>query len=192
MQAWNETAHQVLDVAEELTQQRGFSAFSYKSIASEVGIKTSSIHYYFPTKNDLALAMVERYSQRFDELCAAIVREERSPTARLRRYAQRFQAVLEQGNRLCLCGMLATDLHVISDPVREVLRQFFENQRQWLADTLQAGIDKGEFRAISSPQAYARQLLASLEGAMLIARLEQETASFAAVAESFLSQLQID
>ena len=61
-------AQKILDVAESFTQTRGFNAFSYKDIQAEVGVKTSSIHYYFPTKQDLAAAMTERYTDRFLQL----------------------------------------------------------------------------------------------------------------------------
>ena len=52
MKPLNDTAHKILDVAEHFTQSLGFNAFSYKDIQENVGIKTSSIHYYFPTKTD--------------------------------------------------------------------------------------------------------------------------------------------
>lgn len=61
MQQLNDTAHKIFDIAEHYTQTRGFNAFSYKDIQNEVGIKISSIHYYFSTKKNLALSMTERY-----------------------------------------------------------------------------------------------------------------------------------
>jgi TetR/AcrR family transcriptional repressor of nem operon len=49
----------ILDTAESLIQKMGYNAFSYKDIAAVVGIKTSSIHYYYPTKEDLVLAVID-------------------------------------------------------------------------------------------------------------------------------------
>src|SRR5699024_11730842 len=46
---------------------RGTNAFSYKDISKEIGIKTSSIHYYFPTKNDLIVAVLEHVIQKNKE-----------------------------------------------------------------------------------------------------------------------------
>ncbi|NIP29545.1 MAG: TetR family transcriptional regulator, partial [Candidatus Dadabacteria bacterium] len=48
---------EIVDLSKELFQKRGYKAFSYRDIAKEIGIKTSSIHYYFPTKDDLALVI---------------------------------------------------------------------------------------------------------------------------------------
>ena len=36
--------------------------FSYRDLSELVGVKTSSIHYYFPSKEDLAFEAVNAYS----------------------------------------------------------------------------------------------------------------------------------
>src|SRR5437899_2046581 len=62
----NDVQQKILDTAEALIQTKGFNAFSYKDISEIVGIKTSSIHYYFPTKSDLGQAVVKMH---IDLLC---------------------------------------------------------------------------------------------------------------------------
>ena len=52
------TQEKILTTAESLIQTMGYNAFSYKDIAQVVGIKTSSIHYYYPAKEDLAAVIV--------------------------------------------------------------------------------------------------------------------------------------
>lgn len=61
----NQTAAKILTVAQDLLQRKGFNGFSYRDLAAEIGIKTSSIHYHFPTKDDLALNLVRNYRQIF-------------------------------------------------------------------------------------------------------------------------------
>ncbi len=53
--------HQIVKVAETLIQTKGYNAFSYRDIAAQVGIKTASIHYHFPTKADLGKAVVKHH-----------------------------------------------------------------------------------------------------------------------------------
>ena len=57
----------ILDIAQTLAQTRGYNAFSYRDISEVIGIKTSSIHYYFPTKGDLGEALVRRYRDNFKQ-----------------------------------------------------------------------------------------------------------------------------
>src|ERR1700720_895295 len=43
----------ILDAAERRMQIGGFGGFSFREIAADVGIKSSSVHYHFPTKENL-------------------------------------------------------------------------------------------------------------------------------------------
>ena len=40
----------IMDAAERRMQLGGFGGFSFREIAADVGIKSSSVHYHFPTK----------------------------------------------------------------------------------------------------------------------------------------------
>jgi len=44
-----DTEAKILDLAETLIRQNGYNGFSFRDIASGVGVKSSSVHYYFPT-----------------------------------------------------------------------------------------------------------------------------------------------
>ena len=63
--ARSKTAEEILDVAEMLIQTRGYSASSYQDISQVLGIRKASIHYHFPSKTDLGVAVIERYAERF-------------------------------------------------------------------------------------------------------------------------------
>ena len=50
---------QILDKASELMMQRGINGFSYRDISTPLGVKNAAIHYHYPGKNDLILALIE-------------------------------------------------------------------------------------------------------------------------------------
>ena len=54
-------ADEILEVGQELIQTVGYDGFSYRDIADRVGIKSASVHYYFPAKTDLAEAVAKQY-----------------------------------------------------------------------------------------------------------------------------------
>src|ERR1700737_5614654 len=58
----NTVREQLLDHAQALLMTRGYNGFSYRDLSALVGVKTSSIHYYFPSKDDLVLEAVNAYS----------------------------------------------------------------------------------------------------------------------------------
>src|ERR1700761_9029702 len=77
------TAARILDVAGELVQERGFNGFSYADVAAQVGISKAALHYHFPGKADLGLALITRYASRFSESLAGIDRAGAAPKDRL-------------------------------------------------------------------------------------------------------------
>ncbi len=61
-------------------QDRGYGGLSFRELAKEVGIKSASIHHYFPTKGELGSALAARYTSDFlhylDELLRGRARSE--------------------------------------------------------------------------------------------------------------------
>ena len=56
-----DTKNQILKRADKLLLERGFNGFSYKDISTPMGIKNAAIHYHFATKEDLGVALFDRY-----------------------------------------------------------------------------------------------------------------------------------
>jgi AcrR family transcriptional regulator len=67
-----DTREEILNCAEELLQCRGFNGFSYQHIAVQLGIRNAAIHYHFPVKDDLGVALVQRYRERFHHWSAML------------------------------------------------------------------------------------------------------------------------
>jgi TetR/AcrR family transcriptional repressor of nem operon len=55
----------IIDAAENMIRSGGYNGFSFRDIAAEIGIKSSSVHYYYPRKEDLALEVAVRYKENF-------------------------------------------------------------------------------------------------------------------------------
>ena len=182
------TAEKLLDAAQHLIQTRGYNAFSYRDLADRVGIKTASIHYHFPTKGDLGLALVARHRKGLANALADIDGRATDAPGRLRLFAALFRATLLDGDRMCLCGMLAAEHQTLPPALAAEVRLYFEDNERWLARTLLAGRKAGELAFADSAPAVARAAVASLEGAMLSARLHADRGRFdAAVAVLFSS-----
>ena len=124
-QATADTGRRALDVAERLVQTRGFNGFSYADIAEALGVTKASLHYHFPSKADLGQRLIERYEAAFLEALAGIDKAQKRAAEKLRRYADIYAGVL-RANRMCLCGMLASDYATLPKPMRERVRHFFD------------------------------------------------------------------
>jgi TetR/AcrR family transcriptional repressor of nem operon len=167
------TKTSILDSAEGLLQQKGFNGFSYKDIAAIVGIKTASIHYHYPSKGDLATALVSRYDEEFLKALADIEVQHPDALSRLKAFGAIFKNVLYQ-DHFCLCGMLAAEVAHMPERVTNLLKQFFEHLTQWLTAQLEQLNFKPLLLKNHSHEDRAKVILVALEGALLIARATRD------------------
>ncbi|MDR5812376.1 MULTISPECIES: TetR/AcrR family transcriptional regulator [unclassified Caballeronia] len=173
----------LLEHAQTLLMTRGYNAFSYRDLAELVGVKTSSIHYYFPAKEDLALEAVNAYSA---DLMSSVYAIDSSAPAdkKLDRYAKVFGRILGGGNQVCLCGMLAADIESLPDKVRQAVQAYFKANENWLAKVLAEGEAQDTLDAGGKPEAAARTLYAAFQGGLLASRLFQVRARLEEIADS--------
>jgi len=183
------TRERILDVAQRLVQTRGYNGFSFHDLAKELGIRTASIHYHFPTKADLGVALLQRYRARFRSELEGISAKGGDPLRRLTQFAGLFERTFKTGNQLCLCGMLSAEVATLPQEVAGEVEHFFEESEGWLADALAAGKKAHKMAFAGSANAQARMFLAVLEGAMVVARGMRRTAYFQGVARDYLAKL---
>lgn len=161
---------QLLEQAQMFLMTRGYNGFSYRDLAERVGVKTSSIHYYFPAKEDLVLEAIKAYDALIGEGLAGID-EALPPAQKLALYARGFGRIVADGHRICLCGMLAADIETLPETVREAVQRFFAYHEAWLARVLAQGVADRSLTLSSSPEVSARALFAGFQGSVLASRL---------------------
>jgi TetR/AcrR family transcriptional repressor of nem operon len=183
------TRDRILDLTQRLVQSRGYNAFSFHDLAKELGIRTASIHYHFPTKADLGVALLQRYRDGFRAALSGISASGDPPLRRLDGFAGLFERTFKADNQLCLCGMLSAEVASLPKPVAQEVQSFFEETERWLADVLATGRKARSIGFEGSPRNQARMLLAMLEGAMVVARGMRRSTYFRGVARSYLTKL---
>lgn len=181
-----DTAGRILDSAERIVQTRGFNGFSYADIARELGVTKASLHYHFPTKAELGSALIARYAARFSIALDAIDAGELPARETLEAYAALYVRVL-QGDRMCLCGILAAEHETLQQPMRDAITRFFDANLRWLTAVLERGLDDGSVAFDGRAADTAGLILSGLEGALLVARAYGDVARFESAAGRLLA-----
>lgn len=148
----------ILDAAEARARTGGYHGFSFRDVAEDVGIKSSSVHYHFPTKGDLGEALAKRYTARAREYLGdpATV----TPMEAVTRLSQLFRDALLKDDKMCLCGLFGAERDTLPPEVAAATGAFFRLVLGYL--TTAFGADwRGE-----APTS----ILARLEGALILAR----------------------
>jgi AcrR family transcriptional regulator len=173
----------VLDAAARSFQAVGYGGTSMHDIVREAAVTGGALHHHFPTKKDLALAVIsERVSAEVAETWIEAVRQ--APSAAegiLQVFADTIAALDARGAVAgCPLGNLALELALTDDDLRLAVATEYAAWRRAIAERLAA--EEVTF-ARADPEAFANVVVAMFSGAMSIAKAEQKTAALTACAD---------
>jgi len=131
---------QLESAALETVQTQGFKSLSFRTLADDVGIKSSSVHYYFPEKGDLARVLIERYSESFAAELQSISEKPWKLRKKLTSFIKLFEDVSIK-KRVCLCGMLAAEVEQLNADNRKDAELNSRLLRPLLAKSMVAGLE---------------------------------------------------
>ncbi|RIS80691.1 TetR/AcrR family transcriptional regulator [Mycobacteroides abscessus] len=162
-----DTRRSLIESAEHLIRARGYSAFSYADLEKRIGIRKASIHYHFPTKEDLGVSVVETYITQLVEQLQTIEANWSTARARLDAFAQMFKESRSAGS-LPLCGALAAEMTILPEKMQALTTKYFETHLQWIEKTIEGGVANGEIPATGDARQKAYEILSLLEGASFV------------------------
>lgn len=165
-------------------QRSGLKGLSFRTLAGEIGIKSSSVHYHFPEKSDLARTLIERYSTTFFAELNDISNQKWGLRKKLTAFITIFESVALE-DKLCLCGMMAAEVEQLDADNRKLLKSYFIDTEKWLADLFDE--HHASISTSLSSKTLSKTLLSGLEGALLLDRVMQDTQRMKAQKELMLS-----
>jgi len=185
-----DTAENILNSAETLMIQRGYSAFSYADIAEAVEIRKPSIHHHFPTKSALAAAVLKRHRERTIQATEQLDSQIQDPWKRLQAYVQYWETCIRgQTVPFCVAALMGAELPSLPEEVQAEVRLHFKALAEWLERTIKAGAKAGVIRLQDAAPTEAQALMASVHGAMLSARATGDREVFKRVTGAALKRL---
>lgn len=162
------TKEQIITVADTLLRKNGYNDFSYKDISTIIGIKTSSIHYHFPTKIDLGIAIIQTHADRLQQDIVKL--RERPTLERLERFIQYYYK-LSCAGQVCVVGAFASDLGTVDESIRLKLNDFMQQAANWIREILEDGQTNGTFKLNIAAHDKAILIITNLMGLAQIARV---------------------
>src|ERR1700727_3607302 len=153
---------EIMDAAERRMQQGGFGGFSFREIGADVGIKSSSVHYHFPTKEDLAAAVVRRWAEYTSELVDKELEKDPNP---IRVWTKAFRGTAFSKARMCPCTVLGAASRDLPEQVAKEVKAFFKMCQKKL---VAGGLSPTE----------ASNFLSTITGALVVANALGDTAEY--------------
>jgi TetR/AcrR family transcriptional repressor of nem operon len=178
-----DTRQRIMTAARLTVQDRGYGGLSFRELAKDVGIKSASIHHYFPTKGELGGALAERYTSDFAEYLDGLLDEGLDQETCIRKYTDVFRNTLLNENRMCLGGIMAAEHKELPVEVRAEVVKFSEMNVRWLIKVLSPG--KNPRVATKAIQRRALAIFAAIEGAQLVARSRGDVSVYDEIVEAY-------
>ncbi len=155
-----DTREQILDAAMERIHHYGYGKTTMSEIARDCSMSAGNIYRFFASKIDIAEAMARKFNAKVFEDYAAIARKKTSASSRLREF---FEMSLER-----TFSAIEEDAKILE--VANVLKQerplYFNEQmaqeRVYLVQILNDGVQAGEFRSLERPEETAEFMQSAL------------------------------
>jgi len=175
----DDTRAKLLAAGEAAFFEKGFHHTGIQEVLKAAGVPKGSFYYYFKSKEDFGIQVVEAHARTYDDRIDPILENRSvSPLARLRDVFEFLIAdFTDRGLRYgCLVGNLSQEMADQSDAFRVCLDEIMASWHRSFTSCLQEAQEMGQLSESLDSAKFARFCLDSWEGAVLRAKLSKSAA----------------
>jgi TetR/AcrR family transcriptional repressor of nem operon len=169
------TKFRILSEGAKIIHQKGFNHTGIQEILDAAGVPKGSFYFYFKSKDDFGLQLIDFFTQFVDALAESqLSSKEHSPIERLRGFFRSMMSVAEeQGFRGgCPIGNLAQEMADQNETFRTKVREAFRRMSDNIERCLEEARELKQIRQSLDPRETADFILNSWEGALLRMKAE--------------------
>jgi TetR/AcrR family transcriptional regulator, transcriptional repressor for nem operon len=172
----SDARERILAAGAELFGSRSYASIGVAEICAVAGVPKGSFYYFFPSKQALALEVIDQHWVWQRGEWTRILTAQAPIVDRLR---DLFVATAEMQSEAlkgtgavvgCLFGNLALEVSSQEDPVRARLQEIFEEQIAIVETALREAEDAGQLH-LADARDSAKAIVAQIEGLVLFAKL---------------------
>jgi len=173
------TRERLLLTAMRLFSEKGYGSTSVADILQAAEVNSGSLYYFFPTKQDLLLGVLDLYQRGIEPmLLLPAWKNVDDPIEKVFALLARYRQGLLQTDcsYACPIGALALEIHEPDPPVRAALVANFDAWTRAVRDCLDAAGDR--LPRTADRTALAELVLTVMEGGVIQARTHRDIARF--------------
>lgn len=169
-----ERKNQILDAAASVFIRSGFSKARMDDIAAEAGLSKGALYWYFNSKDEIILAMMDRLFEREFADLEALRIADGTAIERMSEFTDFLIRDLYQILELIPIAYEYLSLSFRDNSIQQTLRQYARSYLTLLVPIIQQGIDRGEFLEVDAHEV-AIAISAIVEGTILLWVYDSET-----------------
>ncbi|HKK02059.1 MAG TPA: TetR family transcriptional regulator C-terminal domain-containing protein [Desulfuromonadales bacterium] len=169
------TREKILRTARQLFHAKGFHAVSINDLVDAVRMQKGSLYYHFSSKDDLARAVFAAASDEFMIFLDQTLTVENSATALDNFFSSVLDAQVATGFvGGCLFGNTALEMSDSDADFARMVDEVFENWIHKLADVVEEAQRQNQIGKEFSSRALAIHIIATIEGGIMMSRLQKD------------------
>lgn len=166
------TRQRIVELAAPIFNQRGYTGCSMQQIMEATGLEKGGIYRHFASKEELAVEAFRYSIQRVMEARSGAIDRTLSPLEMLRQYIALFVAKPSPVPGGCPIMNTAIDADDGNSALRNQVRESLKNWRGRVEEVAEQAIQRRQIRKSVPPRQVATTIIATLEGALMMSRLE--------------------
>jgi len=166
------TRQNILAKAAPLFNQRGYDGCSMQDVMAATGLEKGGLYRHFSSKEELAAEAFRYALEQAAKLRTDMVDSEHGTVQLLQSLVKRFVETRPSLPGGCPLMNTAIDADDGNPVLRKIAQETIRDWRKRLSAIVEAGIRTGEIRTDTVPRTIANSMIATLEGALMISRLE--------------------
>ena len=169
------TRKKILEAAAELFKTKGFGATSINNLLEATGLKKGSLYFHFPSKDAIALAILEQARTGFFVFLDAAL-SGTTPGAQLDNFLNKVLKIHKKTGFIggCIFGNTALEMADSESDFAAFIEQVFEEWIKKLGMVITKAQVLGEVRNDLPADLLAGHMVAAIEGAIMLARLKKD------------------
>ncbi len=169
------TRRKILQTARQLFNARGFKAVSVSELVHAVGMQKGSIYFHFSDKDELTRAVFAAAAEDFTGFLDQALAGENPAAALQHLFASVMDYHLAAGFvGGCLFGNAALEMSDSDPEFARLVESVFNDWKRKLAGVVARAQQLGQLRNDLPCDGLATQIIATIEGGIMMARLKKE------------------
>jgi len=166
------TRQKIIEQAAPLFNRLGYAGCSMQDIMAATGLEKGGLYRHFSSKEELAEAAFCYSLARVTEARWGGIDQVEGSVEKLRFLIRRFVDIHSIFPGGCPVMNTAIDADDGNPALRKLVQKAVQEWKAKIGRIVKAGIERGEIRGDVDPRGIANIMIAALEGALMISRLE--------------------
>jgi TetR/AcrR family transcriptional repressor of nem operon len=185
------TKQLLINEAMNIVQNESFDKLSFQMLADRIGIKKGSVYYHFPSKEKLAIAVIEDANRQLTEYFCMI--EHQTSSKWLNSYIKLFSLHIAPLEKLCPGASFVTAWPTNTEAVKAAVHKLYQTHIKCISNFIKQEREKGliTFSTLSE-MALAETIFAMLQGALFTARVNADLSIFTSCEQAITQLLHLE